>query len=250
MLATQSQSRVIDEGKGIYNSKLRRGWEPAAAMRLATWATRDRFFPVISISWILPQEESPMSVCGEADVCTTSDGLHRAWRCMGSQPPSRSRQPLGQQSASSHCYLSHFVTILPAHRWEHGGWWSQVNSTRRCRTPLASNRCARTPHQPGQDFLRNAACGLSQRSDCIRVTAHPTLCSLLLYAFQVHPNPSINFISHPAPLWQLFLCSESLNEQTQACLTPNPVCLLQSFHYDFILYLTTAHLMWEKNEPF
>ena len=132
------------------------------------WAAArgDVFYPVISVSWILPQEESRMSMCGEADVCSTSGGLCRAWRCTVHifQEASRlqdSLQPLATVSFT----LRHDASSILVSTW----WVLEPSQFYQNRIPLASKRCPRTPHQPQQHFLRTAPCGLSQRSDSIGV---------------------------------------------------------------------------------
>lgn len=87
------------------------------------------------------------------------------------------------------------------------------------RIPLASNHCPRTSQKPRQDFLRTAPYGLFQRSDLHQVWRHTKpLAPFSCIHSRCTPNPNTNFLSYPAP-------------HTQACLTPNLLSLLQSFHY-------------------
>ena len=96
---------------------------------------------VISNSLILPQKER----CPRNNLYSTRKDGARTPRSTA-HTPLWEQQPLGQPPASSCCTFQASPRMLPAHQWAHCGYWSQVNPTRRHKTPLAGNDCPRTSH--------------------------------------------------------------------------------------------------------
>ena len=133
------------------------------------------------------------------DVAAGRKPRERGWRSRSGQHKKGTMSAMEMQSPclpsrTQQTPVSSYCTFhkLPEHAWAQWGFWSQANPNRIHRTLPAGDLYPRTPHQPGQDFLRTAPCGLRPfLSD-----SFPLYCTEVRPVSQYEGSPPFLFLFH------------------------------------------------------